>query len=91
MRVCHKTEEDLFRKKIEQWVEAGISAGAKDFDDLLSRLPRYLSYRNLSCTFGATCQKSSRFWYTSSAEARFFRPTSDESECVLQPPTTAPP
>lgn len=39
MRVCHKTEEDLFRKKIEQWVEAGISAGAKDFDDLLSRLP----------------------------------------------------
>ena len=35
MRVCHKTEEDLFRKKIEQWVEAGIFAGAKDFDDLL--------------------------------------------------------
>ena len=39
MRVCHKTEEDLFRKKIERWVEAGISAGAKDFDDLLSLLP----------------------------------------------------
>ena len=31
MRVCHKTEEDLFRKKIEQWVEAGIFAGSERF------------------------------------------------------------
>ena len=39
MRNHHDVKEDLFNHRIERWVEAGILLGARDFDDLLSRLP----------------------------------------------------
>ena len=37
--IARKEKQYHFREKIQQWVEAGIAAGARDFDDLLSHLP----------------------------------------------------
>lgn len=39
MKVNRDGTEENFGRKVEQWVEAGVAAGPKDFDQLLKHLP----------------------------------------------------